>query len=95
MSRLRLRRIRFKSGGCIEVLKLREEGIAAVLKETASDAANFAPNMAGFALVAWKPNGEVFVNYRNGDRSLIPGGGVPQYVKDVLLAEVAVRWSKD
>jgi hypothetical protein len=51
--------------------------------------------LAGFAFVAWAETGEVFCDYNNGPRSLILAGQVPQYSKDVLLAEVAVRWSKD
>lgn len=96
MTALRLRRVRFKDGRTIEVLRPKDEGIGKTLTRAAARAAEFAPkDMAGFALVAWNINGEVFVNYHNGQRSPVPGGGVAQYVKDVLIAETAVRWSKD
>lgn len=51
--------------------------------------------MAGFAVVAWTDGGVVTVNYQNSPSSPVAGGGVAQYVKDVLLAEQAVRWSRD
>lgn len=94
-SGLRLRRIIFKDGRTIDVLRPKNESHAKDLKNSAQHAGECFPDMAGWALIAWTPKGDVFVNYANGQRSPVPGGGVPQYAKDVLLAECAVRWAKE
>lgn len=94
-SGLRLRRVRFKDGLTIEILRPKDEGIAKKLTLCAARASEFAgADMAGFALVAWRRDGFVFVNYENGDCSPVPGGGVPQYAHDCLLAELGARWAK-
>jgi len=91
----RLRRIRFKDGRSIDILRPKSESVLPEFRAVIDDAIANNPDMAGFAIVAWRPSGEVFVTYRNGTRSQIIGGGVPQYVHDCFLAEVAVRWSRE
>lgn len=93
----RLRRIRFKDGRTIEVLRQPEKSrwVQDSLTASCAKASEWGgAGMAGFALVAWSRDGEVYVNFEN-DGSRLPAGGVPQYVRDVLLAEVASRWAKD
>lgn len=93
---LRCRRVRFKNGGTIEMLRPKTEDVAARLRTSAVQAEDGNPKeIVGYALVVWRSSGEVFTAYHNGNRSPILAGQVPQYVKDCLLAEVAVRWSRD
>lgn len=95
MAAMRLRRVRFKDGRTLEVLRPKDEGIARKLTACAARASEYGgADMAGFAIVAWRRDGCVFVNYENGDCSPVPGGGVPQYAHDVLLAELGARWAK-
>ena len=95
----RLRRVRFKDGRTLEVFRkpIPPQEIQANLRMTVNRCleSEVGDGMAGFAFVAWAKTGEVFVNYENGDGSLVSGGAVPQYVKDILLAELAARWSRD
>lgn len=51
--------------------------------------------MVGYALVAWGADGSVWCTWDNSFGSGVPAAGVPQYVKDVLLADVASKWSRD
>ncbi len=93
---LRLRSVRFKSGGSISVLRPKTEVRDAFREATARIGSNeVADRMAGFAVVAWTDNGVVTVNFENSASSPVAGGGVAQYVKDILLTEQAVRWSRD
>lgn len=98
-SPLRLRRVRFKDGrGELRLLKPKSDtSVRDGLRRSSEscDGSSVSNAMVGFALVAWSRDGEVFVSYETSDGSSIRGGAVPQYVKDCLLAEVAVRWSKD
>jgi hypothetical protein len=93
----RLRRIRFKDGRTIEVFRRRTRTVQLALQECTKKFidADHDNLICGFALVAWDTNGEVLVHYENQDGSLVQSGQVPQFVKDCLLAEVAVRWTKD
>jgi hypothetical protein len=94
MAALRLRRVRFKDGRTIEVLRRPEP--ATVNKRFRSSAADASEDdLVAFAIVGWKANGEIFVDYENSVRSNVPAGALPQLAKDALLGEVAVRWSKD
>lgn len=95
---LRLRRVRFKSGGSVEVLRPRRdmtthENFVRCTDRAANEALD--SEIVGFAVVAWSRCGQVFVNFDNGNGSPLPGGAVPNFVRDVLLAEQAVRWSRD
>lgn len=93
---LRLRRVRFKDGRTVEVLRRRDDGeVGDRLRKVASQAIENASPVVGYALVAWYENGEVFPAFHNGRESPLLAGQVPQYAKDVLLAEVAARWAKD
>lgn len=94
---LRLRRVRFKDGRTLTVLRPKVD--TEVRDHFARSSRNClahetSADMAGFAIVAWDASGEVFIDYRNGPKSPLPVGGVGQYVKDVLQAEQAVRWSR-
>jgi hypothetical protein len=96
MSALRLRRIRFKDGRTIEVLRAKHEDVAAKLRKAVELAIDDDPaGIVAYALVSWRSDGTVFPAFHNGSRSTIQAGQIPQYCKDVLLAEVAARWSKD
>lgn len=95
---LRLRRVRFKDGRAnIEVMTRRSDGeVAGKLRGAAAKAIETGTTeVVGYALVVWYADGLVFPAYHNGDKSPILAGQVPQYAKDVLLAEVATRWAKD
>lgn len=95
----RLRRVRFKDGRTIEVLRQppKSRAVQKGLEQSVSRALEscVGDNMVGFALVCWAETGEVYVNYSNGDKSLVSGGMVPQYVKDILIAEQAARWANE
>lgn len=98
---MRLRRVRFKDGRApIEILRkaapsteISDDFSRSIVRCAETSVGGAA--MVGFAIVAWADSGEVFVTYRNGDRSPVPGGGVGQYAKDILQAEQTIRWSKD
>lgn len=99
---LRLRRVRFKDGRTIEVFRNRErEAVYADAVGRLSRSADScigglaARGLVGYALVAWAADGEVFTAYHNSETSMVPAGRVPSYVHDCLLAEQAVRWSRD
>lgn len=99
-ARIRLRRVRFKTGGEIVPLVMREDAAVAAIAESLTVSAgamteSFAGCMAGWALVSWSDDGNVCVNFRNGKKSFVPSGGVARYVGDVLAAEAAVRWARD
>lgn len=100
-SHLRLRRIRFKDGRTVEVLRSRNDTEAVRISTALDRAVTMAKGgereapMVGFALVAWAADGQVFCTYENGGNSTIPAGHVPQYAKDCLLATMAANWSKD
>lgn len=96
---LRLRRVRFKSGGTLEVLRPIPQQ-SEILRRFSESAANCAADpemqdMAGYAIVAWSVQSSVFVGYQQAAQCSIPAGHLPQYVKDCLLAETAGRWMKD
>lgn len=94
----RLRRVRFKDGRTIEVLRqppksrIAQDALAQSTKNCLSS--KIGDDMVGFALVAWTDSGEIYVNFHNGGAALI-AGQVPQFVKDILLAEQAVRWATE
>lgn len=94
---LRLRGVRFKNGGSVRLLrnpndlKVRDDMRRAAASITSGPIGR---DIAGFAMLAWDKDGYVVVDYENSTQSRIPAGGVPQDAKDVLLAEVAVRWTK-
>lgn len=98
---MRLRRIRFKDGRTLDVLRPRVDREAVRVRDALAASSDLCietmqpSGIVGYALVAWARNGEVFCAYENGDHSTVPAGFVPQYVHDVLLGEVAVRWSQD
>lgn len=56
---------------------------------------DIADKMAGWAIACWTHDGYVSVNFENGAKSPVSSAGVAQYVRDVLAAEQAVRWSRD
>jgi hypothetical protein len=93
---LRCRRVRFKNGHSIEMLRPKHEDVAGRFRDATDRAVseNQSP-MIGYAIVTWHQDGTVFPAYHNGERSQLQAGQVPQYAKDVLLAEVAARWAKD
>lgn len=94
MAAMRLRRIRFKDGRTIEVLR-RPESPTVNKRFSASAASASEGELVAFAIVCWRADGELFVDYENSARANVPAGAVPQLAKDALLAEAAVRWSKD
>lgn len=95
---LRLRSVRFKDGRApIRVFTAPgpDTEIAENFTASARRCSELGPGMVGFAIVAWTADGRVYVNYRNGDNSGIPGGGLGQYAKDIIQAEQAIRWARD
>jgi hypothetical protein len=92
---LRCRRIRFKNGHTIEVLRPRIDDVAGRLRSHVQAITSDGIPLVGFAVVAWRADGTVMPSYYNGPRSPILAGQVPQYAKDCLLTECAARWSKD
>src|ERR1700731_639324 len=93
---LRLRRVRFKNGNTVEVLRTKNEDIVARLYKTVAHAIEDASaEVVGYALVMWNADGTVFPAYYNGKKSPILSGQVPQYAKDCLLTETAARWAED
>lgn len=91
---LRLRRVRFKNGNTIEVLRPKADETPVRLQDSVAAALEDRSGIVGYALVVWTADGRVTPAYYNGPRSPILAGQVPQYAKDVLLAEVATRWAR-
>lgn len=92
----RLRRVRFKDGRTIEVLRRQEDGdVASRLRGSAAKSIDYGSEVVGYALVVWYANGEVFLAAHNGPKSPLLAGQVAQYCKDVLLADNAARWAED
>lgn len=94
-SPLRLRRVRFKNGNTIEVLKCGNTDAPDRFRRITDNILNYPSQIAGYALVAWHADGAVLADYRNGAFSPLTSGQIPQYAKDCLLTEMAVRWNKD
>lgn len=95
---LRLRRVRFKDGRTLDVIRPKRDVVIRDTFRTASGRIGTGYNadeMAGFAIVTWSRSGMVCVRYENSDSSSVAACQVPQYVKDCLLAEVAVKWARD
>lgn len=89
----RLRRIRFKDGRTIEVLRRPEDSdVASRLRGSMIKSVDYGSEVVGFALIVWYANGEVFPATHNGVKSPLLAGQVAQYVKDVILADTAARW---
>lgn len=94
---LRLRRVRFKSGGEITVLRPdKADPVRDHIGKTLCDLQdNFTAKLAGFAIVVWDVNGLVFVDYENGQNSGVAAGGVAEYAKNILASEQILRWAKE
>lgn len=98
IARIRLRSVRFKDGRApIRVFSAPgpDTEISDSFAASAQRCSEFFPTLVGFAIVAWSADGRVYVNYRNGDNSGIPGGGLGQYAKDIIQAEQAIRWANE
>lgn len=90
----RLRRIRYKDGRTLDVFPTKSEGtierrlrkaMAAAMRDEGVDP------MLGYAVVAWYKSGDNYSDYSNDEPSPLMAGQVPQYVKDILLAEYGRR----
>lgn len=91
---LRLRRIRFKSGGEIRVLPPRRNEIAERFATSANRLkadTDITPRMAGYALVAWSADGYTYIDWQCGGPP-VTTGDIPRYVHDVLVVELARTW---
>lgn len=85
--RLRLRRIRFKAGGSVEMLPppSRSEGQATLLRHAGIIQSDM-PDMAGFAIVAWDASGGRMEGaWFDPKRSPIGETLIPAVVHDVLM----------
>lgn len=93
---LRLRRVRFKDGRTIEIMRNADRtDVARSLVRTANKGLASKTETVAYALVAWFADGEVLVDYRVGPRSPFAAGQISQMAKDVLLIEQAIRWSRE
>lgn len=94
---LRLRRVRFKDGRTIEVLRRDDDGVGRDFSASAARVldTDLGKQMVAYVVIAWDTNGYVYADYRNSDRSGIPAVGLPQLAKDTLIAEQAVRWARE
>lgn len=94
-SGLRLRSVKFKSGGEVRLLHDEFKGwMRDDFEQAARDIAAEpeSDRMSGFAVVTWSVDGAVACTYRNTARSKLQTGDVPNYVRDVLAAEMAAKW---
>lgn len=88
----RLRRVRFKAGGELEVFRSlperQSEGMREFLELEAKRVVDVVPNMAGFAVIAWNFRGEFSVGYGINYRSPVQRTLMASFVHDVLLKTV-------
>lgn len=94
-SGLRLRRVRFKSGGSLEMLPSKSGGDRAWVQRRINIALDQHgdDNLAGFGFVVWG-----FDNASTAVQGVAPGSPVstvvaPDFVRNRLLLETAERWS--
>lgn len=91
---LRLRRIRFKSGGEIRVLAPRRNCVTDRFIGTAEHVKSdkdVGRNMAGYALVVWSSNGFVHIDWENSGTAVLTPD-IPRMVSDALLTEIVKTW---
>lgn len=92
---LRLRRIRFKDGRTIEVLRSKIEQDDGHLRSSFTRACENAKTtqnaFAGYAIVVWQTNGSSFTAARSNGQ--IPGILAPDYVRNALLADHTIKWA--
>lgn len=92
----RLRRVRFKDGRTIDVLRRREDSdVGGRLRSATANAIDYDSEVVGFALVVWYENGEVYPSAHNGPKSTLLAGQVGQYAKDVILTDLAAGWANE
>lgn len=95
----RLRRIRFKDGRTVTVMR-RPPPDTSIVDEFKISAARGADQTDGagiqaFAILLWDGRGYCYVDYRVADNSPLVAAQLPQLAKDALLAETGVRWSRE
>ena len=85
MSALRLRSVRFKSGGEIRVLRSHEpDVINSMFRKHAREMADSEPNMAGFIIIAWDRQASATVSVMSGKASPVAGVALPGYAHDAV-----------
>lgn len=93
----RLRRVRFKDGRTIDVLRRNADSDMCARFRRSVDrilAVERDHPMEAFAVLVWDGNGYVLVDYLIGDKSKMLACSLPQLAKDTLLAEQAIRWTE-
>lgn len=89
----RLRRVRFKDGRTIEVMRQRYDSghTQAFVRETVAEHFEKATFLSGCALVLWSPGNHTTVQVLNN--GAVPGELLPDFVRTALLCDETTRWS--
>lgn len=94
---LRLRRIRFKDGRTLDVLRPKAKEAdkmhAIYAKHGAECVSDFGPNLSGISLVTWGKDGSSTCMLLSDGQ--IPGILVPDFVRNRLLAKKIEDWTID
>lgn len=92
---LKLRSIRFKNGGEIRLLPIPASDLEpAYAKERIGRVVDaLAGPVAGFAIVAWGPDGKSTALMHTTKASLMPSMMIPEFVRNRLLADQIERWT--
>lgn len=92
----RLRRVRFKDGRTIEVLRTKptdDQNLRASIRNVMKVGAGFDKTLAGYAFVAWGTDGMSIAHLQSNGQ--IPSILVPDFVRNRLLAEKIEDWTID
>lgn len=95
----RLRRVRFKDGRTVTVIRRPppDTSLVDAFRISAARAVDQTDGtgIQAFAILLWDGRGYCYVDYRVADRSPLVAAQLPQLEKDVLLAETGARWSRE
>lgn len=88
MARVRIRTVRFKSGGELRLLPSRRETISAEVRQDALAKLNEfwtrSPPVAGYALVTWNTNGDTSTAMWNSQISPFGNSMIPELAADCV-----------
>ena len=95
VARVRIRRVRFKSGGELHLLPDRRDAVRGRVERNIRDALDTQDDIAGYAFVAWGANSDSTTTHWAGSQSAIPTILIPDFVRNRLLASQIIKWTLD
>jgi hypothetical protein len=88
VGRVRIRTVRFKSGGMLRLIPSRRETISAEVKQDAlaklHDFWSRSPPVAGYALICWNTDGNTDTSVWNSTISPFANGMIPELVGECV-----------